>query len=494
MSIKKKLFFLLILVVSALVSAAGASYVFGKYVEIGSKNYHGIIIQRDQVDAVARLRVNINLLKMMLFEILAAEDAEMMENIEPIIIATTGIVDEINEALVRQDAGQVNCLSCHNSEDAILDQYREHLSKIKQAWAGYTEILTKQVFPLASEDDFSEIADLLEADLEERYSRMMVESKQSVDILRTAVVSTEQAVFAEILRFKMIFFVGGAMIIAVISTVVFMIIQSTNKTLSNSANYVEASSSQISVTAAVVQRASETMADSTQAIAAALEQTTGAMEEINVTVRENAKGAGMTNEHTVKMSEMVAQANISMAETRGNMNNIKGSNDEIAAIIKVIESISFQTNLLALNAAVEAARAGEHGSGFAVVAEEVRNLAKRVSQSAQESAAMIESASNNIDQGLEKVEDVARQLEQLNVISSEASQMCQNINIASQEQANSIQEINSSLSNIDTNVQSLSGDSIELSVNAGQLADHMTILNKSVDDLFALAGSSQIRE
>src|SRR3954451_12991056 len=116
--------------------------------------------------------------------------------------------------------------------------------------------------------------------------------------------------------------------------------------------------------------------------------------------KRNAESALRANDLT-RQTRTAADAGTQNVEAMNTaMDAIKASSDGIAKIIKTIDEIAFQTNILALNAAVEAARAGEAGAGFAVVAEEVRSLAHRSAQSAKETAAKIEEAIQNSEQGV----------------------------------------------------------------------------------------------
>ena len=134
-----------------------------------------------------------------------------------------------------------------------------------------------------------------------------------------------------------------------------------------------------------------------------LEQTATAMNEMTVTVDEvarNALGASDAvndaNTNSVSGLTIVEDMNSSIRMLVSNIgdvsvviNNLEQETDSIGSILDVIRGIADQTNLLALNAAIEAARAGEQGRGFAVVADEVRNLASRTQQSTREIQVMI---------------------------------------------------------------------------------------------------------
>ena len=138
--------------------------------------------------------------------------------------------------------------------------------------------------------------------------------------------------------------------------------------------------------------------------------------------RENAQVAYRISNETMRTAEsgghVISQAvdemnNIaeSVKLSSSHIENLNQQSADISSIINTIQGIANQTNLLALNAAIEAARAGEQGRGFAVVADEVRELSARTSESAAEIATMITNIQNSTSQASGSMEECLLKVE-----------------------------------------------------------------------------------
>lgn len=135
------------------------------------------------------------------------------------------------------------------------------------------------------------------------------------------------------------------------------------------------------------------------------------------------------------------------------MRNIESSSKEMNDIITTIDGLAFQTNLLALNAGVEAARAGSSGAGFAVVANEVRNLARRSAEAANSIRQLVTTSDGLINEGVSLVENSGEALQRIVTEVTEVSDLVDQIAKATERQAGGISEISNMVGSMDRATQ-----------------------------------------
>jgi len=188
--------------------------------------------------------------------------------------------------------------------------------------------------------------------------------------------------------------------------------------ISNCARQLMASSAEMEQASAEVLSRSQEQSGATSGMAAAVEELSVSISHVADNAREAAdmtQGAQeATREGRGKVQETVAGMERIAAEIRqsaGQVQSLGERSKQISAIIGVIKDIADQTNLLALNAAIEAARAGEQGRGFAVVADEVRKLAERTTQSTQEISTTIATILSETDAAVTAMNGVNGQVE-----------------------------------------------------------------------------------
>jgi methyl-accepting chemotaxis protein len=187
----------------------------------------------------------------------------------------------------------------------------------------------------------------------------------------------------------------------------------------------------------------------TEQQATALEETSASMRELGDAVHRNAQSAGLANAQAVQASDVARRGGDAVAQVVGSMREIQSSSDRIADIIGVIDGIAFQTNILALNAAVEAARAGESGCGFAVVAGEVRALARRSAEAAREIKTLIGTSVQRVEAGGRQADQAGLTMDEVVLTIGRATAIMGEISAASAEQAEGVAQVGLALGQID---------------------------------------------
>jgi methyl-accepting chemotaxis protein len=262
--------------------------------------------------------------------------------------------------------------------------------------------------------------------------------------------------------------------------------------LTGSINSLSRTSEHTTSSAEQVSASSQTLAEGASEQAASLEETSASLEELSSMTQRNAANAQKANDLTRDTRTAAERGSSDMQSMTAAMQSIKASSDDIAKIIKTIDEIAFQTNILALNAAVEAARAGESGMGFAVVAEEVRNLAQRSAQAAKETEAKIAGAISNTAHGVLLSNKVAEVLNDIVLKVRQVDELVAEVSAASREQTQGIAQINQAVSKMDQTTQSNAASAEEGAAAAEELNAQAVTLKHSVVELLQMIGQQAL--
>ncbi len=254
--------------------------------------------------------------------------------------------------------------------------------------------------------------------------------------------------------------------------------------LNGQASEVEDASTQIAEAAHVV-------ASGTIDQAGSLESTATILAEMTKATRATSEAAGRANLLAADARKAAESGNTTMVRLDETMAGIGASSKKISKIIKVIEEIAFQTNLLALNAAVEAARAGEHGKGFAVVADEVRGLAKRAAVAAEETTALIQDAVSRSQQGAGVAAEVSNALHGIVLGAGQVSDIIETIAKTSNEQSQSVDQVNAALVVIDKGTQANASRAEESAAAAATLSNQVSCTRRLVGELAGIIRGQQ---
>jgi methyl-accepting chemotaxis protein len=304
--------------------------------------------------------------------------------------------------------------------------------------------------------------------------------------------------------------------------IAYVIVRSLNRVLTSVADTLGEGANQIVAASGQLAAASQSLAQGANEQAASLEETSTALEQIGSMTKRNSESAqaaqalsGETRtaaetcaQRTEEMQNAMKAISKASTEMAVAIHGITTSSNSISKIISTIEEIAFQTNILALNAAVEAARAGEAGMGFGVVADEVRNLAKRSAEAAKETASMIEAAVRQSQLGVEvngrvtaRIAEVVQSangvrdsLTHIVAKAREVDSVVSQITEASKEQNSGLEQINSAINLMNQVTQANAAGSEQTASASEELTAQSIELRSGVDVLVKLVNGKSFTD
>ncbi|MCA8976564.1 MAG: methyl-accepting chemotaxis protein [Planctomycetes bacterium] len=225
---------------------------------------------------------------------------------------------------------------------------------------------------------------------------------------------------------------------------------------------------------------SNRLADGAATSAATIEEISATLEEVRDLAAATAKGSADANAGAKKASQAASVGREGNARMNEAMAAIQESSQAVSRVVRVIHDVAFQTNLLALNAAVEAARAGEAGKGFAVVADEVRNLARRSAEAASETEQLIREASARAENGTRIAAEFSEVFNTITAETAQVGELLAELAVGADDQRTKIGIATTGVGNLSAATQDNAASAEELAIAARESAHQMGELGSQI--------------
>ncbi len=350
----------------------------------------------------------------------------------------------------------------------VSDEERSQLAKIKEAEQKTTALLNEVIQKEKSGNNADAQREVLDQ-ARPAFVAWLAAENGFIDMEERS--NQKQAIMAQAIgrEFQHLMLMLTSIAAVVGIALAIYIVRGIDSALAHTAIELQDGVEQIASVSSQVSGSSQSLAQGASEQAASLEETSASSAEINAMAHNNTKNAFAMAQLVADSKTEFVNTNRQLSEMMTAMDDINDSSGRVAKVIKIIDEIAFQTNILALNAAVEAARAGEAGMGFAVVAEEVRNLSQRSAQAAKDTTLLIEASVSKSVAGKTKLGGVVTSIQRVSGDFTSIGILVDEVSHGSKEQSIGIEQIGKALSQMEKVTQMTAASAEEVAAASEEL-------------------------